>query len=178
MVDLAGTTYQDLDQSLVTGSITLPPFGSRILVGPGAPTAIELTDLRAAGGADSVTVAWSTAQEVDHAGYHVERAPASSGPWVRRTPAPIPGRGGPTHGADYEWTDAPLDAGRYWYRLIDLDLAGVETVHGPIDARVGAGCGSMESAGGAGPWVIVALVIGLVPGRPRGAGDRRRSGVG
>lgn len=128
---------------------TPSPGGTRLSDPNGDPipeTAIdgtvEVTDLMAVelegfGGrrvARGVQLAWRTLSETDNVGFHVLRQEGDDPP-TQITPSLIPSRaaGGELGGAEYAYVDAtaPLGALRYW--LVDVDVKGRRTRHGPID---------------------------------------------
>jgi CSLREA domain-containing protein len=116
---------------------------------PGNPLAVELESFDAVAPARfaPVSVTWTTSAEIDNLGFYVYRAQregdARSGSWaLANEPLNaelIPSRGTPSRGADYLWLDhessaSATDARAYF--LVDLDLTGRETVHGPAFVRV------------------------------------------
>lgn len=98
-------------------------------------TAITLVSFTAQPHADgTVTLLWTTAAEIDNAGFNLWRATAANGEYGRINPLLIPGQG-TGWGADYSYVDTPPDVGTYYYKLEDVDYNGVGTFHGPIEAR-------------------------------------------
>jgi hypothetical protein len=84
---------------------------------------------RAAGG---MQLRWRAAPD---ARFHVERATAAPGPFVRLTPSPA----GAVRGDRFEFVDAGVRAGeRVFYRLIGLGAAGEAQVFGPWTATAAA----------------------------------------
>jgi len=100
------------------------------------PTAITLASFAAEAGVGSVTLAWQTAAEIDNAGFNVYRAAAPDGPYTKVNSALIAAEGDPTSGASYSFLDQELQPGTYYYKLEDVDLSGVTTLHGPASAVV------------------------------------------
>ncbi len=99
-------------------------------------TAIELSLFTAQASADSVTVAWETAAEIDNEGFNLWRAEAADGEYTQVNPSLIPAQGNPDSGASYEYTDRDVIKGvTYYYKLEDVDIHGVSTFHGPVSAR-------------------------------------------
>ncbi len=97
-------------------------------------TLIELESFQAVAGNGRVTLSWSTKAEIDTAGFHVVRTEKGKSP-VRITPELIAARGGALAGADYTVCDSDVQNRReYTYRLVDVDVTGVETSHGPVTA--------------------------------------------
>ncbi len=104
----------------------------------GKPTAITLISFTGQGGSDHITLTWETASEVDNEGFNLWRAEAADGEYTRLTPSLIPGQGNPDTGASYEYVDGDVIKGvTYYYKLEDVDLHGVSTLHGPVSARAG-----------------------------------------
>ena len=88
------------------------------------------------GGAESaaVFVEWTTETEVETAGFNLYRSESPAGPYVKVNPALIPGASDPLLGGRYVYTDTNVIAGRtYYYKLEDVELDGVITLHGPIE---------------------------------------------
>jgi hypothetical protein len=108
----------------------------------GAPTLVDLASFTAAAGEDGVQVAWSTASEIDNAGFNVWRAESADGAYVKLNSALIPAQGGPTQGASYSFLDAATFGG--YYKLEDVDTGGVSTFHGPVGTT-----GPVSAEGGA-----------------------------
>jgi hypothetical protein len=137
-------------------------------------TPIELTSFTATGGRSRVDVAWVTETEADNAGFHLWRADAEDGDYVRITTALIPSQGDGTHGGTYAFADTNVTSGRtYWYKLEDVDVYGGSAFHGPVDATVlrepAFGCGMTYDADGtlAGLLFLVGLVVAMRASRRR-----------
>lgn len=80
----------------------------------------------------AVKVRWSTAAEIDNAGFAVLRKAERSGVFERVTPALIPGNGSTVSGATYSFDDRTAVNGvKYLYVLEDFDLNGINTLHPP-----------------------------------------------
>jgi len=112
------------------------------------PTAVTLASFEAHAGDGAVALAWTTASELDNAGFHLYRGLSASGPWQRLDVAMIPGLGSSPTGRAYSWTDRGLVNGvSYFYRLDDVDTTGHATAHGPVSATPRAGA-VLPAAGG------------------------------
>jgi hypothetical protein len=98
------------------------------------PMAITLVSFTAEAGVGSVTLVWETGTEVDNAGFNLYRATAPDGPWTKVNGALIAAEGDPVAGASYSFLDEDLAPGTYTYKLEDVDLNGVATLHGPVSA--------------------------------------------
>jgi hypothetical protein len=107
--------------------------GQEFFFGVPPATAVELMSFEARPLESAVELSWSTGSELENLGFHLDRAPGESGPWVRITPSLIPGLGSSPVGASYSYVDPGLVAGeRYCYRLEDVDTSSVSTLHGPV----------------------------------------------
>jgi hypothetical protein len=113
----SGTTVLD---------ITVAPTGARIE-----------TFTAGADAAGRIHLAWRTAAETDVAGFHLQRAAGSEGPWTRVNAALIPALGGAANGAAYRFEDR-VDPGAHFYRLEVVGQDGVPEIHGPVELRVDA----------------------------------------
>jgi pimeloyl-ACP methyl ester carboxylesterase len=99
------------------------------------PTVIQLASFTATPGAMRITLIWTTASEIDNAGFNLYRAESENGGYVKINPALIPAQGSPTSGAAYNYIDNNVQNRKtYYYKLEDIDLNGVSTLHGPVSA--------------------------------------------
>ena len=99
------------------------------------PTLIELEYLDATGQDGAVLIQWGTASEIDNEGFNILRSTEEYGVYVRINDTLIPAEGGPLSGADYEYTDNDVENDTtYWYKLEDVDVTGLGTLHGPVSA--------------------------------------------
>ncbi len=95
------------------------------------PTLIELSALEAKPHNAKVSVSWSTDSEIDNVGFNIWRAEG----FRRISDDMIPGEGGSTFGAAYEFIDNMVFNGkRYWYLLEDVDTEGISMFYGPVKA--------------------------------------------
>ena len=69
--------------------------------------------------------------EIDDAGFNIWRAEG----FKQINDNIIPAKGYPTVGADYDFVDdMVLNRKTYYYLLEDIDLNGLSTFHGPVQA--------------------------------------------
>jgi hypothetical protein len=145
----AGSVFQFGPMTIAPGratDLTVSAFSFNIAARTG-PLAVELESFEATARTKfaPVRVEWVTSSEIDLVGFNVyraERDPAvRNGGWT--LPATslnetlIAGKGSPSRGARYNFTDTLwLRGEERAYFLIDIDLNGRETVHGPIFARI------------------------------------------
>ena len=80
-----------------------------------------------------VTVEWSTATELNTAGFNLYRADTESGPFQKVNADLIPASPDPLVGGTYTFTDTNVSAGRtYFYRLEDVETSGAATAQGTV----------------------------------------------
>ncbi len=80
-----------------------------------------------------VVVEWTTANEVNTAGFNLYRSDNPDGPYVRINSHLIPASSDPLAGGQYQYQDAAVQPGRtYYYQLEDVEHSGATTRHGPI----------------------------------------------
>jgi hypothetical protein len=117
---------------------TYEPF---MLAYPGGliwPTAVGMKSFRAHAYEHSVLLEWTTAHEIDNAGFHLYRSLSREGPYQRINGSLIPGQGYSTRGAHYQFFDRDVEVGvTYYYKLEDVDFHGHGTFHGPVWATPG-----------------------------------------
>lgn len=81
----------------------------------------------------SVVVEWTTANEVNTAGFNLYRSESPDGPYTRVNPSLIPAASDPLTGGEYRYEDTAVQPGRrYYYQLEDVEYSGATTRHGPI----------------------------------------------
>ncbi len=112
-----------------------------------SPTAVELVELSATGYDGAVAVDWRTAAEIDNLGFHVYRSAFPDRDWIQVTGALVLGLGDSALGGTYRFVDRTVENGlRYYYRLEDVDVRGVRTFHGPVEAIPGGEAGEVPEA--------------------------------
>ena len=97
-------------------------------------TLIRLAAFSATPGPRRITLQWATSSEIDNAGFNIYRA-EEGGEYVKVNASLIPAEGSPTEGAAYEFVDTDVKNRKtYSYKLEDMDLNGISTLHGPTSA--------------------------------------------
>ncbi|MCB2154853.1 hypothetical protein KQI84_08190 [bacterium] len=152
-----GTDTEAID-SASTVTLSVEPntarFGCGIAIvdpggpGPGQsdPLFVDLLSFTASttGAGSTVLVEWVTAAEVNIVGFEIYRAtPDGSGGYSlgeKLTTTLIPGKGDPTSGATYEFTDTETTVAgeERWYMLEEIDIVGSSLFHGPAHVAVPA----------------------------------------
>ncbi len=101
---------------------------------------IELSSFQAVGEIGKVVLTWQTESETENLGFHLFRAEAERGSYVRLTAELIKGAGTSNEKHSYRFEDTQVQEGKtYYYRLADVDFRGVLRLHGPVSATVRTG---------------------------------------
>jgi len=99
----------------------------------GGATVVDLISFTATGAANAVRVSWETARESGNRGFHLFRAPSAGGPFTRLTDVLIAGQVSSISEKAYAYEDRAVVAGAlYYYKLQDVDVAGIRSDHGPV----------------------------------------------
>ncbi len=126
--------------------------------------AVALIAITATGGA-TVTVEWSTASELNTAGFNLYRGDAQDGPFTRINTELIPASPDPLIGGSYVFTDTSVVAGRtYYYQLEDVETSGATNVQGVVEVKADGG---LDPALLVALAAVVVIVIGLSVFLPR-----------
>jgi len=108
--------------------------------------------------ASGATITWSTASEVNTAGYNLYRSDSPDGPWEKINDQLIPPSEDPVSGGQYKYVDETAQPGKtYYYQLEEVELSGATTRFDPIELQTGSGAPAWYWwVGGA----ILAIAIG------------------
>jgi hypothetical protein len=127
------------------------------------PTAVTLASFDVTPQDNAILVTWETASELDNVGFNLYRSETEEGPYVQLNETLIPPQfPGEVMGGYYEWPDTDVQPGvTYFYKLEDIDVKGVSTLHGPVSTMVisapaAVGLRSVSARG-----VATALALGL-----------------
>ena len=100
-----------------------------------SPTAIELVSFMTQLYNKKVQIKWSTATEIDNAGFNIYKASKEDSEYIKINTSLIPAAGSSTQGASYEFADSNVQNRKtYYYKLEDIDLNGTSTMRGPVKA--------------------------------------------
>ena len=81
----------------------------------------------------AVTVEWSTASELNTAGFNVLRSDNPNGPFTRLNPEVIPASPDPLVGGSYVYTDTNVTPGQtYTYQLEEVEFGGSTAPQGTV----------------------------------------------
>ncbi len=98
-------------------------------------TLIELASFAATPKSRAVVIEWETSAEIDNAGFNIYRATDKDGDYEQINYSLMPAKGSPTEGASYEFIDTDVkNRVKYSYKLVDVDMNGITTSHGPVRA--------------------------------------------
>jgi hypothetical protein len=107
--------------------------------------------------AATVIVEWTTASELNTAGFNLYRRDSPDDPFSRLNEHLIPASPDPLLGGSYAFTDTNVVAGRtYYYQLEDVETSGATTRHGPIAAKA--------EGGGQVALLVLVLLVGAILG--------------
>jgi hypothetical protein len=99
------------------------------------PSAITLAAFDAKPGNGQVTLLWETGSEEDNFAFNIYRAEAEDGEYEMINADMIPSEGSLYETASYEFVDDDVQNRKtYYYKLEDIDINGMSTVHGPVKA--------------------------------------------
>jgi hypothetical protein len=114
-----------------------------------------------------IVVQWTTATEINTAGFNVYRSERAEGPYTKLNAQLIPASDALT-GGKYQYEDTTVVAGRtYYYQLEDVEYGGATARHGPIVITASGGWGQAEWWMGIGVGALVVSALLLVARRAR-----------
>ncbi len=95
---------------------------------------VQLSAFNTEPSSNQVVLIWETTSETDNAGFNIYRA-ENGGEYIKINTQLIPAEGASTEGASYEFIDDDVQNRKtYSYKLEDVDLNGVSTMHGSVSA--------------------------------------------
>ncbi len=84
----------------------------------------------------SIVVEWSTASELNTAGFNLYRGEREDGPFEIANEELIPPSDDPLTGGEYSYVDSNIDPGKvYFYNLEEIEMNGNVNLHGPIEIK-------------------------------------------
>ena len=117
-------------------------------------TLVELASFTATPFENGIRLEWTTASELNAAGFHLLRSPTADGTYTRITDAMIPARGGSMWETRYTYEDfGPVPGHTCYYKLEDIDYDGHSAFHGPVSAW--RGMVDIKVNGSDGPVVVL-----------------------
>ena len=139
-----GTSWTKVNNGLMNASIrSLAVSGTSLFAGTsgrgvwGRPLSemvpVELTSFTASANGKEVTLSWSTATELNNQGFEVQRKFGSND---IATIGSVKGHGTTTSPNNYNYVDKLTDAGKYFYRLKQIDYGGTFEYSNEIEVEV------------------------------------------
>jgi len=121
----------------------------------GSPLPVELSSLRADLREGSVVVKWTTASEMENAGFNILRGETRTGQFVKVNPTLILGAGTTAEQNTYTYTDTTAKPNTaYYYRIEDVSLSGERRHQATVRMR-----GHLSAAGKVlGTWGALRVV--------------------
>jgi hypothetical protein len=115
----------------------------------------------------AVTIEWSTASELNTAGFNVLRGSAVAGPFTRLNAEVIPASPDPLVGGSYVYTDTHVTPGQtYYYQLEEVEFGGGATVQGAVEITAPYSIDPLALVAGV-AFAVVLIVVILWLERPR-----------
>ena len=97
----------------------------------GNPMPVELTSFTATASNGAMKLSWKTATEISNQGFNVERS-ADKSSWTKL--AFVQGQGNSNKSKAYSYSDNSVKAGKYYYRLRQIDVNGAYKYSNTIEA--------------------------------------------
>ena len=96
---------------------------------------VELSSFEAVAIPGKIVLRWTTQTETENLGFDILRSTSMDGPYQKINTDIIKGAGTSASANNYVYEDEDIeDHQTYYYKLIDIDLSGTFTVHGPVSA--------------------------------------------
>lgn len=107
-----------------------------------------------------VTVEWSTASELNTAGFNLSRGASQAGPFTRLNAEVIPASPDPLVGGAYVYTDTEVAAGQtYYYQLEEVETTGGSSVQGVVAVTASGGLNPLLVGAGIGLAILFIIVV-------------------
>ena len=133
-------SYQDLDVAIQTYNYRIKAFNitgsSEYSAVAQVSVPVELTSFTANVFSNNVNLMWKTATETNNSGFNIERKNIESSEW--NTLSFVKGFGTTTEPQSYSFTDENISAGKYLYRLKQIDYNGVYEYSNEIEVLINA----------------------------------------
>jgi hypothetical protein len=133
-------SYQDLDVAIQTYNYRIKAFNitgsSEYSAVAQVSVPVELTNFTANVFSNNVNLMWKTATETNNSGFNIERKNIESSEW--NTLSFVKGFGTTTEPQSYSFTDENISAGKYLYRLKQIDYNGVYEYSNEIEVLINA----------------------------------------
>ena len=140
--DSSWTLVRSGASSVTADSVIFDTVSSlgQFTIGAGTALPVELVSFTGSSERLDAELTWTTATEVDNYGFEVQRSPvgnkSSAQTWAKA--GFVQGSGTSNLSKKYSFTDSNIPAGKYSYRLKQIDHAGAFKYSAEIDIAVGA----------------------------------------
>lgn len=115
-----------------------------------------------------ITVEWSTASELNTAGFNIYRSLSPDDPGMRLNAAPIPASPDPLVGGSYVYTDTAVTPGQtYYYHLEEVETSGRLSPQGVVSATASGGYSALLPVSAVVVVVLLAVWLWPRPARPQ-----------
>ncbi len=150
-----------------SGSVKLDSRRVTLLLAIGLVLAALVIFLISAATPPAITVKWSTASELNTAGFNILRSDNPNGPFARLNAEVIPPSPDPLVGGSYVYTDTNVAPGQtYYYQLEEVESGGVTAPQGTVVATAQRGIEPVVVAAAIGLAVIIIAALLWIE-RPR-----------
>jgi len=136
--ELDSRSYQSLDGIWTSGSYldATPGFldGDESLP-------VELVSWEVIEDENSILLQWETRSELNNLGFNILRSTKEEGKYEQiasyKTEKELQGQGSSPTARKYSFTDHYVEKNvPYWYKLVDIDFSGKETIHDPVSGEI------------------------------------------
>lgn len=112
---------------------------------------VTLSSFNAIAAKNNVRIDWRTESEIENLGFIIQRSNTEDGVYEEivsyKTNQNLIGQVNSAAAKDYSYTDYEVVGGNnYWYKLVDVNINGKMTSHGPIHALVTSGNENLASS--------------------------------
>ena len=99
------------------------------------PTSVTIASFNAQPDNDTVIIKWTCGDETDNMGFNIYRSETKDGAYSKINDTLIASKAGSGPGASYELVDDGVqNRTTYFYKLEDVNIYGVKTMHGPVSS--------------------------------------------
>lgn len=128
-----------------------------------AIAAILMIVIGAQSSGTAITVEWSTASELNTAGFNLYRGDSKDGPYTRINPELIPASPDPLVGGTYTFTDTNVLPGHtYYYQVEEVETSGATNRPGLVEVTADSGFNPLVLIAGVGAGIVIVGAIAWI----------------
>lgn len=128
-----------------------------------AIAAILMIVIGAQSSGTAITVEWSTASELNTAGFNLYRGDSKDGPYTRINPELIPASPDPLVGGTYTFTDTNVLPGHtYYYQVEEVETSGATNRPGLVEVTADSGPNPLVLIASAGVGIAIVGAIAWI----------------